>query len=675
MYLEAVLKYDPDQPRDELGRFGSGGAGSSGRGPAGQDLDPSPDPELEEFRRDIAALESGKAVVSSMGKVDRKEEEIKQLSTKIKDLNSRIPKGSRGPEDTPETIALRREREKLRDERKKLLRTAIEAEQATIQVVTDAREEAHRRIRDLTGGGSSIDLRISDRLPKNSRATAEVGRKFVEGVLAPGVLRHPVRVESSTTGRAFARGSSVHLPDYQYQGATMVHELGHVIETQSSAHLEAAASFWERRTKGELVRPLNALLGRTGFRDDEEGASDDFIDPYAGKIYFGFSTTSGKEGIRATEVTSMGLELLYRDPVKFARDDPDHFRFTVQQLRGYSGKGGDRRRGLHGAGSPVVRSRSRRHPVFGAPRAATRPGTLGSRRGLLPRRGRGGGAAGHGHYAGAQGRVGLWDSVLRYDPDQPRDEQGRFGSTGSAPAASPEYVSDLVSDLRARAQRVEREGRRPPSEVLALGYRALQDNEGLALALAERMEKSSGSRESMLRATASLGQWATNWDSGAADEWAAAQALGANKTLAKHTREVVAERPGLSGADLKAYEERTEFVQEYARANVFKGEEEVEVFRGVRGAYAKRIPGEPGAEHDLKVYGLTSWTTSARKAQDFAGRGGTVVATKVKLKDVWNVQEIINSTSIVRYSDDTGEVVVKSDASTRKVRVDWRSSK
>jgi hypothetical protein len=36
----------------------------------------------------------------------------------------------------------------------------------------------------------------------------------------------------------------------------------------------------------------------------------------------------------ATEVVSMGVEYLYADPAKFARDDPEHFRFIVNLLRG-----------------------------------------------------------------------------------------------------------------------------------------------------------------------------------------------------------------------------------------------------------------------------------------------------------------------------------------------------
>ena len=45
---------------------------------------------------------------------------------------------------------------------------------------------------------------------------------------------------------------------------------------------------------------------------------------YVGKTYANNST----------EVFSMGMEQLYKDPISFAEDDPEYFKFIVGVLRG-----------------------------------------------------------------------------------------------------------------------------------------------------------------------------------------------------------------------------------------------------------------------------------------------------------------------------------------------------
>ncbi len=47
-------------------------------------------------------------------------------------------------------------------------------------------------------------------------------------------------------------------------------------------------------------------------------------DPYAGKVY---------RGGKYTEILTMGLERLYRDPQGFAQQDPDYFDFILGIVR------------------------------------------------------------------------------------------------------------------------------------------------------------------------------------------------------------------------------------------------------------------------------------------------------------------------------------------------------
>jgi hypothetical protein len=54
------------------------------------------------------------------------------------------------------------------------------------------------------------------------------------------------------------------------------------------------------------------------------GWKDEFFDHYCGKYY--------KDG--ATEIISMGLEKMYKDPIAFLDKDPEYFEFIVKVMWG-----------------------------------------------------------------------------------------------------------------------------------------------------------------------------------------------------------------------------------------------------------------------------------------------------------------------------------------------------
>ncbi len=57
---------------------------------------------------------------------------------------------------------------------------------------------------------------------------------------------------------------------------------------------------------------------------DEKAYEDDFLSPYVGKVY--------QRG--STEIISMGLEWMYKNPVGFYEKDPDHFDLILRILKG-----------------------------------------------------------------------------------------------------------------------------------------------------------------------------------------------------------------------------------------------------------------------------------------------------------------------------------------------------
>lgn len=110
------------------------------------------------------------------------------------------------------------------------------------------------------------------------------------------------------------------------------HELGHHLEQVLPGVKDAAQAFVEYRCGAEKPQSLAKLFPKQGYTKSEMGRKDDFDHTfgehqnpyYAGKVY-----STGE-----TEIVSMGLELLHKDPVGFARRDPEYFSFITGILRG-----------------------------------------------------------------------------------------------------------------------------------------------------------------------------------------------------------------------------------------------------------------------------------------------------------------------------------------------------
>lgn len=109
------------------------------------------------------------------------------------------------------------------------------------------------------------------------------------------------------------------------------HEFGHHIECQGKDHdpLYEAISFWKKRTSGESFQRVKDATGED-YADDEMFRDGNFVTPYTGKVYM--DETTGI--VFGTEIISVGMEQLFEDAVSFYQNDPEHFEFMTQLLRG-----------------------------------------------------------------------------------------------------------------------------------------------------------------------------------------------------------------------------------------------------------------------------------------------------------------------------------------------------
>lgn len=110
-----------------------------------------------------------------------------------------------------------------------------------------------------------------------------------------------------------------------------VHEAGHAIESRFPGAIRASKEFLAYRLKGETPVKLSEKFPGHGYGTTEVGAKDkfDLAFPESAAYYI------GKEyNLEATEVLSMGVEMLYSDPAGFARKDPEYCAFVLGILDG-----------------------------------------------------------------------------------------------------------------------------------------------------------------------------------------------------------------------------------------------------------------------------------------------------------------------------------------------------
>jgi hypothetical protein len=165
-------------------------------------------------------------------------------------------------------------------------------------------------------------------LGREGKAIMEAGEdahKFVSSVtsrrtLAPDTkLRSKYHQRASGKSRAYQNGRDNQWMRKSDSASAYVHEIGHNVEIQSTSITKRAQEMLKARASKDPkgLRPV-----RPGSR--EKAWHDEFLEPYMGKHY--------PDG--ATELVSMGLEYLYREPMTLLRRDPDYFVWLLDTLRG-----------------------------------------------------------------------------------------------------------------------------------------------------------------------------------------------------------------------------------------------------------------------------------------------------------------------------------------------------
>lgn len=156
---------------------------------------------------------------------------------------------------------------------------------------------------------------------KKAREGAKICERYTAASLLPEITVKGHR------GRAFYRNRerAIYVSG-KTSASTMAHEIMHGIEMQNPELLKQSRAFLLKRANGEPPKSLRQLTGLKYERGEmtyEDLWKTKGGDHYCGKDY----------GDTATEILSMGIERLHKDPTAFAEQDPEYFDFLVSALQ------------------------------------------------------------------------------------------------------------------------------------------------------------------------------------------------------------------------------------------------------------------------------------------------------------------------------------------------------
>lgn len=143
---------------------------------------------------------------------------------------------------------------------------------------------------------------------------------WLSNVITPEAINKPAIISRKEASASSYWGGEITLA-YGSDAGTLVHEMGHHVDDWTDPEVrQMARAFFEERTKGLEAEPRGEGSGRYYV------VPDNFMNEYTGRLY-------GREGARlGKEVISMGLEHLYRNPVRFYEKDPEHFKLMLKVI-------------------------------------------------------------------------------------------------------------------------------------------------------------------------------------------------------------------------------------------------------------------------------------------------------------------------------------------------------
>lgn len=269
--------------------------------------------------------------------VDRHEQATKTLGEKSTTLNDTMGRVDHGQATQKELNRASKEFTAAQKE----YRDSLANLQAKYEESKTADKAFHEEMKAKNPINAERVDRISAKDPEHGERSAQAFA-FVKSIVERGKTSEMAQVIAHETPpgsekRAYFSGRAHGNPEGETVNTTAkddvgvhVHELGHYLEHNVAGVKAATHEFLQDRVGTEKPQKLQDVLKSTKYESWEEGRKDNFDRAfgkegwYVGKVY-----DSG-----STEVLSMGLEKMHRDPSGFAVKDPEYFKFIHGILTG-----------------------------------------------------------------------------------------------------------------------------------------------------------------------------------------------------------------------------------------------------------------------------------------------------------------------------------------------------
>ena len=168
-----------------------------------------------------------------------------------------------------------------------------------------------------------VDITYSDP-DLRFNANMVFGISIVERYTAKTILPKVIAKKTSDQ-RAYALLKYIFINETASGSSTVAHEITHITEMQNNGVLQASMDFLKKRAGKEKPRSLKRLTGGDYGRDEK--AYKDKWEELGGRVY------TGKVYPDATEILTMGIERLDRNPAEIYQSDPEFFEFVIKTLQ------------------------------------------------------------------------------------------------------------------------------------------------------------------------------------------------------------------------------------------------------------------------------------------------------------------------------------------------------
>ena len=213
---------------------------------------------------------------------------------------------------------------------------------ASQEALQDVRVHAAKYISGGTVGKATPS--IDSKFHPDVKAEIEKGFSDFNKTFGDVGLKSVKVVADSPNSRPFynSKTNELHMPNSAGSPmggpSTIAHELGHAVFFGKGARAEKMVENWHDKRVGEYEQPkaLYKIFKGDGYPKDETTYQDKFLDAYMGKVYSGTKWQGDKlltMEYKGREIPSMGMELLYKNPSRLAKLDPDMFNFMVGFLK------------------------------------------------------------------------------------------------------------------------------------------------------------------------------------------------------------------------------------------------------------------------------------------------------------------------------------------------------